>query len=194
VALRKEKNAEKVQDLKKGCVATLAAGGSDAGAQTGPASSGTLTWPPKVTPGQVWTVKIDGLTAWTLNFNEVDKDGYPTGPATQGSKKFIAVALKYDDGWFGFAMVDDSGIYFCDFENDQSVNGLRLVKGIALRREKGADKSQDLKKACTATLTSGNPGSVPGSGASMGLHASNDSLEMALNPFAALNQILARIY
>jgi serine protease Do len=204
LAFRKEKNVEKVQDLKKGCVATLAAGGSDVaagqqtggstGGSTGSSSSGTLTWPPKVVPGQVWSVKIDGLSPWTLNFNEVDKDGDPTGPATQGNKQFVAFALKYDDGWFGFGIADASGAYFCDFENASSVSGLRLIKGIALRREKGADKSQDLKKACTATLTSGNPGSVPGSGNTISVPRSGNSLEMALNPFNALNQIFARIH
>ena len=79
-------------------------------------------------------------------------------------------------------MVDETGIYFCDFENDQSVNGLRLIKGIALRREKGAEKSQDLKKSCTATLVSGNA-SVPGSG--------DLSLEVA--GFMTLDQLIARI-
>jgi serine protease Do len=195
LTFRKEKGAEKVQDLKKTCIATLAASGNDSGNggnssgdntgnstgnSTGSNSSSTLAWPPKVTPGQVWTVKIDGLSPWTVNFNEVDKDGYPTGPATQGNKQYVGVALRYDDGWFGFAMVDETGIYFCDFENDKSVNGLRLTNGIGLRREKGAEKSQDLKKSCTATLVSGNA-SFPGSG----------NLEMGFNSFQTLDQIIA---
>jgi serine protease Do len=183
-AFRKDKGSEDTKELNKGCSATLAASGSgnDSGnsGNNGSSASGTLAWPPKVTPGQVWTVKIDGLSPWTVNFDEVNKDGYPTGPATQGNKQFIGVALRYDDGWFGFAMVDETGIYFCDFENDQSINGLRLIKGIGLRREKGAEKSQDLKKACTATLVSGNA-SLPGSG----------NLEMGFNSFQTLDQIIA---
>jgi hypothetical protein len=139
-----------------------------------------LSWPPKVTSGQVWTVQIDGLPAWTLNFNDVTKDGDPTGPATQGNKKFAALALRYDDGWFGFAMIEETGAYFCEFENASSVNGSRLTNGLALRREKGAEKSQDLKKSCTATLVSGNA-SLPGSG----------HLEMGFNSFQTLDQIIA---
>jgi serine protease Do len=181
-AFRSTKGSNDLQDLNKSCTATLAADGSNvSGGTSGGTSASTLAWPPKVVPGQVWTVKIDGLTPWTLNFNEVDKDGYPTGPATQGNKQFIGVALRYDDGWFGFGMVDETGIYFCDFENDKSVNGLRLTDGLALRREKGAEKSQDLKKSCTATLVSGNAAGQPGSG----------NLEMGFNSFQTLDQIIA---
>jgi serine protease Do len=187
-AFRSTKGSEDLQDLNKSCTATLAADGSNVtggngGGNTGGNSSVTLTWPPKVTPGQVWTVQIDGLTPWTLNFNEVDKDGDPTGPATQGNKKFVAFALRYDDGWFGFGMADATGAYFCDFENGQSVNGSRLTNGLALRREKGAEKSQDLKKSCTATLVSGNA-SFPGSG----------NLEMGFNSFQTLDQIIAAVH
>jgi serine protease Do len=188
-AFRSTKGSNDLQDLNKSCTATLAADGSNVtggngnGGTSGGTAAPTLAWPPNVVPGQVWTVKIDGLSPWTVNFDEVNKDGYPTGPATQGNKQFIGVALRYDDGWFGFAMVDETGIYFCDFENDSSINGLRLIKGIGLRREKGAEKSQDLKKSCTATLVSGNA-SLPGLG----------NLEMGLNSFQTLDQIIAAVH
>jgi serine protease Do len=186
-AFRSAKGSNELQDLNKSCTATLAADGSNVNGGTSSGTSGgtaasTLAWPPKVVPGQVWTVKIDGLAPWTLTFDEVNKDGLPTGPATQGNKQFIGVAIRYDDGWFGFGMIDDTGIYFCDFENEQSINGLRMVQGLALRREKGAEKSQDLKKSCTATLVSGNA-SLPGSG----------NLETGFRFFQTLDQIVARV-
>jgi hypothetical protein len=95
-ALRSTKGSNDLQDLNKFYTATLAANGSDVtgGNTGGNSSSVTLSWPPKVTPGQVWTVQIDGLPVWTLNFNDVTKDGDPTGPATQGNKKFVALTLR----------------------------------------------------------------------------------------------------
>jgi hypothetical protein len=50
-----------------------------------------------------------------------------------------------------------------------------------LRCEKGADKSQDLKKSCTAMLVNGNASGQPGSG----------NLEMGFNSFQTLDQIIA---
>ena len=188
-AFRSAKGSKELQDLNKSCTATLAAdgsnvtGGSSGGNTGGNQAQGTLTWPPKVVSGQVWSVQIDGLPAWKLNFAGIDLDGYPTGSATQGSKKFAAYAVQYKDGWFGFQMIDATGTYSCDFEDASSVDGSRLLKGSAFYREKGAEKSQDLKKSCTATLGNGNASGQPGLG----------NLEARFNAFQTLDQIIARV-
>ena len=182
-AFRSAKGSNELQDLNKSCIATLAADGSNvsAGTSGGTAAASTLTWPPKVAPGQVWVVKIDGLTQWTLTFDKLDQDGDPTGSAVQGSKQFATFAFKLEDGWFSFQIADNTGSFFCDFENASSINGLRLVNGAAFRKDKGAQKATDLKKSCTATLVSGNAMSLPGSG----------HLETRFNSFQTLDQIIA---
>ena len=185
---RSEKGSDKSTDLKKGCTATLAASGtaSTGSASTGSASgsSNALSWPIKAAPGQVWTVQIDGLTPWKVSFENLDQDGDPTGPATQGSKKFVAFAITYKDGWFGFQIVDTTGAYSCDFEDASSISGMRLTKGQAFRQEKGAEKPQSLNKSCSATLVSGSVSGVPQAGTEM---------DNPIRSFSSLYELVARV-
>jgi serine protease Do len=174
LAFRKDKNSENVQDLKKGCTATLlggsnAAAGSGGGNTGGNSSSVALTWPPKVVPGQTWTVQIDGLPIWNLSFDKRDQDGDPTGTATQGSKQFATFAFLLDDGWFRFQISDNTGSYYCDFENASSLSGSRLVKGLAFRKDKNSENVQDLKKGCTAAWSNASGSSQPAGNLNMKL-------------------------
>ncbi len=110
------------------------------------------TWPPK--PSETWTMTIDELAPWAINFEKLDKDGDPTGTATQNGAAFTAFAFK-DTGVAGaFQMINrqTSESYYCAFKTLE-VKGNAFVGGVALYQPKGGQAS-NLNKTCAAALGS----------------------------------------
>jgi hypothetical protein len=152
------------EDLKTSCSATL--GASSSATTTSPfgtnnnvplnpntsAQSSSLNWPPK--PGEAWSLTIDGLTPWAINFEKLDQDGDPTGTATQGSSVFTAFAFNDTGiaGVFQMANRQTSESYYCTFKT-LSIQGNSFTGGSALYQPKGGQASS-LNKSCTATLGS----------------------------------------
>lgn len=106
-------------------------------------------WPPK--PSENWTVTIDGLTPWIINFEKLDQDGDPTGTGTQNGASFTVYAFKDTGvaGVFQMANRQTGESYFCIFKTLQ-VQGNAFVGGIATNKPKGG-QSSNLNKSCTAS-------------------------------------------
>jgi hypothetical protein len=149
------------EDLKTTCSATLAANSSTTTSpfatpnvplnpNANTAQSSTPVWPPK--PGESWTVTIDGLAPWAINFEKLDKDGDPIGSALQGGAKFVAAAFKDNDG-YEFGLTNDTTVFFCTFSTLQ-VQGNAFVGGQSYSGLKSAQSIPSLKKSCTAAIGS----------------------------------------
>jgi hypothetical protein len=109
-------------------------------------------WPPK--PNETWTMTIDGLAPWAINFEKLDKDGDPTGTATQSGVAFTAFAFK-DTGVAGaFQVINNqtNESYYCAFKTLE-VKGNAFVGGVALYQAKGGQASV-MNKTCTAAIGS----------------------------------------
>ena len=110
------------------------------------------TFPPKI--GQSWTVTIDGLAPWVINFRALDQDGDPTGTALQNGVSRAALAFT-SDGLKIFGLAGDNNAqYLCVFAANAQANGATLAGGTALLLPQGANSPQNLNKSCTATLNS----------------------------------------
>jgi hypothetical protein len=144
-------NSNSIPSLNKACSAAL--GGGQAVTQIQPQAqvgNQTPTWPPK--PNENWTLVIDGLAPWLINFDRLDKDGDPVGTATQSGVKFEALAYKDKDG-YEFELSDDTTVYFCTFSSLQ-VQGNAFIGGKAYAGPKSANSVPSLKKSCSAAIGS----------------------------------------
>ncbi len=165
VAFRYIISTKKLEDLKTTCSATLGGGSSQTtnptspfanpnvplnpNANQTPVSNASPVWPPK--PGEAWTMTIDGLAPWAINFEALDK-GDPTGSAVQSGAKFVAFAYQDKDG-YEFEISDDINVYFCTFASLQ-VQGNAFVGGKAYAGPKSANSIPSLKKSCSAAIGS----------------------------------------
>jgi hypothetical protein len=162
-------STKKVEDLKTTCSATLTGGSSQTTTPTSPfanpnvplnpnanqtqPSGATPVWPPK--PGEAWTMTIDGLAPWAINFEKLDKDGDPTGPATQSGVKSTAFAY-LDNGEYVFEITDGKVVTDCVFTKLQ-VQGNAFVGGKAYSGDANSNSIPPLNKACSAALGGGQP-------------------------------------
>ncbi len=131
-------------------------------------AAGAPNFPPK--PGQTWTVVLDGLAPWTLNFTELDEDNDPTGTATQNGNPTQTWAFETSSNEFRFQMVaaDRNGSFFCDFERLQ-ISGNAFIGGKSLRSTRnpsgGSNVLTNLGTTCVAAF--GSSVQLAGSGTSV---------------------------
>jgi hypothetical protein len=174
VAFRYILSTKKYEDLKTTCSATLG-GSSQTTNPTSPfanpnvplnpntnqtqptGATQTPVWPPK--PGEAWTMTIDGLAPWAINFEKLDKDGDPTGPATQSGVKSTAFAY-LDNGEYVFEITDGKTVTDCVFTKLQ-VQGNAFVGGKAYSGDANSNSIPSLNKACSAALGSGQTAQQP---------------------------------
>jgi hypothetical protein len=165
-------STKKYEDLKTTCSATLG-GSSQTTTPTSPfanpnvplnpnanptqPSGATPVWPPK--PGEAWTMTIDGLAPWAISFEKLDKDGDPTGPATQSGVKSTAFAY-LDNGEYVFEITDGKVVTDCVFTKLQ-VQGNAFVGGKAYSGDANSNSIPPLNKSCTAALGGGQAASQP---------------------------------
>ncbi len=158
-ALYKAPGAKDYADLNFNCI-------MNAVTTAAPQAQGgnlTPTWPPK--PTENWTMTIDGLAPWAINFDKLDK-GDPTGTAVQSGAKFVAYAYKDKDG-YEFELSDDTNVYFCTFTTLQ-VQGNAFIGGKAYAGPKSANSIPSLKKSCSAAIGSSASANTNTSGSTLG--------------------------
>jgi hypothetical protein len=177
VAFRYVISTKKLEDLKTTCSATLG-GSSQTTTPTSPfanpnvplnpnanqtqPSAASPVWPPK--PGEAWTMTIDGLAPWLINFESLDK-GDPTGRAVQSGAKFVAFAYQDKDG-YEFELSDDVNVYFCTFASLQ-VQGNAFIGGKAYGGPKSANSIPSLNKSCSAAIGSSASASTNTAGSTL---------------------------
>jgi hypothetical protein len=160
-AYRTKNGSTQPEDLKTTCSATLGANSSsnpqspfvnpNAPLNTNTAQTAGPVWPPK--PGETWTLTIDGLAPWTINFEKLDKDGDPTGSALQAGAAFTAFAYKDTDGYV-FETIDGKTRYDCVFTTLQP-QGNAFVGGKAYSGAASASSLSNLEKSCSAAIRGG---------------------------------------
>jgi serine protease Do len=112
----------------------------------------TASFPPK--PNQTWTITIDGLAPWTINFTKLDSDGDPTGTATQNGVTKTAFAFTVQSGQRYFQVFDAQSVYYCVFPNAVQSSGSSLIGGRAFTAPTPDANAINMNKACVATITS----------------------------------------
>jgi hypothetical protein len=160
-AFRVKKGGNQPDDLKTTCSATL--GGNSSTTPQSPfattpnvplnpnantAQGSSPVWPPK--PGEAWTMTIDGLAPWAINFEKLDKDGDPTGSALQSGVKSTAFAY-LDSGEYIFEVTDGKTVYECVFTKLQ-VQGNAYVGGQAYSGAANSNSLPKMDKSCSAAL------------------------------------------
>ncbi len=167
-ALNSPPNADDWRSLNKTCTVTLQTSTAATTLpvttpeppklNTVPAAPGALiaSFPPK--PGQIWTVTIEGLEPWTLEFKNLDRDGDPEGTSRQGNSSATSPAYAFTDQnekVFQF-FVGNNG-YWCVFAKPV-FDGATISGGQAFYRAANQSGAGPLNKSCTATiLSSSNP-------------------------------------
>lgn len=114
--------------------------------------------------GQTWVMTIEGLPAWTIQYNRLDQDGDPTGPATQAgsSQNFTTYAYEDEDGRFLFHVENQRNeAWACAFEDPVEFKEQTLSGGEALNSPPTADNWNSMNRPCTVTLQSGNAAVSP---------------------------------
>jgi serine protease Do len=119
----------------------------------------TASFPPK--PGQTWTMTIDGLAPWTINFTKLDSDNDPTGTATQNSVTKTAFAFTVQSGQRYFQVFDAQSVYYCVFPNAVQRNGSSLIGGQAFTAPNPDANTTNMNRTCTATITSDSSVQAP---------------------------------
>ena len=112
----------------------------------------TASFPPK--PGQTWTLTIDGLAPWTINFTKLDSDNDPTGTSTQNGVTKTAFAFTVQSGERYFQVFDAQSVYYCIFPNAVQRNGSSLIGGRAFTAPNPEANATNMNRACVATITS----------------------------------------
>ena len=142
-------------DLKTSCVTAFGSSVQLAGVGQTPTPSGSLlaSFPPK--PGQAWSLTIDGLAPWAINFTKLDSDGDPTGSATQNgvTKTAFAFTIPVNTGRRYFQVFDARAVYYCIFPNAVQVSGSSLIGGQAFTAPTPDADAVPMNKACTAAIT-----------------------------------------
>lgn len=159
-ALYKAPGAKDYADLNFNCVTNAVT----AAAPQAQGSNQAPTWPPK--PSENWTLTIEGLAPWAINFDKLDKDGDPTGTALQSGAKFVAFAYKDKDG-YEFELSDDTTVYFCTFATLQ-IQGNAFIGGKAYSGPKSANSVPSLKKPCSAAIGSSASATTNTGGSTLG--------------------------
>jgi serine protease Do len=141
-------------DLKTTCSAALGASAQPQPLQPPqPPSSLTPNFPPKV--GQKWTLNIDGLAPWALDFTKLDSDGDPTGTGTQNGVSKTVYAFTVQDGSRYFQVFDaQNTVYYCIFPNRPQVSGSSFVSGRAFSAPDPQASATNLNRACSVTIIS----------------------------------------
>ncbi len=146
-------SATSLSSLNKSCSAAFGTNSTVApNPNPNPVSNQAPVWPPK--PGEAWTLTIDGLAPWAINFDQLDKQGDPAGTASQNGAQFIAFAYKDSDG-YEFELSDNTNVFFCTFATLQ-IQGNAFVGGKAYGGLKTEQSVPNLKKSCSAAIGSGN--------------------------------------
>jgi serine protease Do len=112
----------------------------------------TASFPPK--PGQTWTLTIDGLAPWTINFTKLDSDNDPTGTSTQNGVTKTAFAFTVQSGQRYFQVFDAQSVYYCVFPNAVQRNGSSLIGGQAFTAPNPEANATNMNRACVVTITS----------------------------------------
>jgi serine protease Do len=156
IALNSPPNADDWKALNKSCTVTLQGSTTIAPPVSNdpPKVGGELiaSFPPK--PGQTWTVTVQGLEPWTVEFKNLDNDGDPEGISRQGSFSGVAYAFTDDESSKTFQFAGANGMYWCVFPRNPNFEGANMVGGKTFFRASSQQSAGNLNKNCTATLTS----------------------------------------
>ncbi len=144
-----------VSPLNTSCVAALGSSVQLAGSnpvQPPPVPQTLIaSFPPK--PGQSWTLNIDGLAPWAINFTKLDADGDPAGTGTQNGISKPAYAFTVQSGRRYFQTFDANAVYYCIFPNQVQVSGSSLIGGQAFTAPNPDANATSMNRACSATIT-----------------------------------------
>lgn len=161
-ALNSSPNAEDWQNMKRTCTVSLQVTGAAVAAPatpaaptqpvvTPPATGGlTASFPPKL--GQTWTVTIQNLSPWRLEFTKLDKEGDPEGTGKQAKFTAPTYAFVDDEGERVFQMFSPNTTYWCGFAKDAVFSGATISNGKAYAQVKGQSTPRPMNRPCTATL------------------------------------------
>jgi serine protease Do len=155
IALNSPPNADGWTSMRRPCTVSL---GSSSSVVTPPvnndppkAGGGLMAaFPPK--PGQTWTLTVQGLEPWTLEFKKLDADGDPEGTSKQGTFIGPAYAFVDDESSKTFQFFGANGTYWCVFPRNPSFDGASIIGGKTYFRASNQQDSNPLNKSCTATM------------------------------------------
>lgn len=148
--------------MNRACTATITAD-STIGGNTPPLINTLIaTFPPK--PGQTWTLTIDGLAPWALNFTKLDSDGDPTGTGTQNGVAKNVYAFS-DGSIFRFQVFDaQNTVFYCDFPNTRPTTAT-VIGGSAFTAPNPQTRASAMNRACSVTINTSTllakPASAP---------------------------------
>lgn len=112
--------------------------------------------------GDTWQVSAAGFQPWTLVFNKLE-DGDPSGTSTQGNTRGEALALRLEGGATAFLMETSSRIIVCTIPANSRASGASFSGALSeLVPQGNQSQLNDLKTACTATLTARGTGTGTG--------------------------------
>ena len=153
-ALNSPPNADDWKSLNKTCSVALQGSSAVAPPSDPPKAGGGLiaSFPPK--PNQTWTVTVQGLEPWTVEFKNLDSDGDPEGTSRQGSFSGVAYAFTDDESSKTFQFAGANGMYWCVFPRNPNFDGASIVGGRTFFRAANQQTAGNLNKSCTATLVS----------------------------------------
>ncbi len=105
-------------------------------------------------PNQVWKMTIEGMPTWTMNLTRLDKDGDPTGTASQAgiNQQFIAYAYQDEDQFLFHVESQREESFACVFEDPIKFQNSTLSEGVSLNSPPTSDSWRKLEKSCTVTL------------------------------------------
>jgi hypothetical protein len=145
--------------LNTTCTAAIVASAQPQPPTPPPTQNLSPVFPPK--PGQKWTLTIDGLALWALDFTKLDSDGDPTGTGTQNGVAKTAFAFTAQDGSRYFQVFDaQNTVYYCIFPNRPQVSGASFVGGRAFSAPNPQANATNMNRACSTTITADGASSV----------------------------------
>jgi serine protease Do len=145
--------------LNTTCTAAIVASAQPQPPTPPPTQNLSPVFPPK--PGQKWTLTIDGLNSWMLDFTKLDSDGDPTGTGTQNGVAKTAFAFTAQDGSRYFQVFDaQNTVYYCIFPNRPQVSGASFVGGRAFSAQNPQANATNMNRACSTTITADGAGAV----------------------------------
>jgi serine protease Do len=155
IALNSPPNADDWKSMNKTCSVTLQGTTAVAPPVSNdppkPASGLVASFPPK--PGQTWTVTVQGIEPWTLEFKKLDTDGDPEGNSRQGAFSGVAYAFTDDESSRTFQFEAPNGMYWCVFPRNPNFEGANIVGGKTFFRAFNQETAGNINKSCNATIT-----------------------------------------